>query len=791
MQQPRSDSPSDKSFNPSFSNHNLKSNLHSADQVFNLQNPLYHDYSSDHEKQQPPKMNGFVPYRSSASFNAFPNNNRPRHPTSSLASAPYRDTTFYPTVADVFPTGPTLNHVTSPSLQHQLQQSSFDLHQTRGFDYIGSQQNNHSKQSYGDPFANGSSSVLLQSHQVASGKSLHSVQQQQNGYQTPFVNGLHIQSQTPYGPHLQTNGTSVNGAATVSSAPSMNHVNGGSAPPNPSQEEISTIFVVGFPEDMQVCILPFAVSYVLYLMHPPSQEREFQNMFTFSAGFEAATLKIPNKEFITYGGAVTGPSSGSMRPGTNGNYSQPYSGSNDPYNLVTVNQGGVVVDGGRDGTMASWPASVPGMVQDDGPGHFIPGGVGGVQSMPPRKQIIGFAKFRSRLEALEARDVLQGRRVDIEKGAVLKAEMAKKNLHTKRGVGPLQMPALPPMAGAGGGMGPNTNDILGLGSGGGMVGLGGMETMNREMSALGAMTLGPMGQWREPSSRIPENNRPDEEERERKRDRDAGVLNAMGLGAAGTRGPRERAEEDERERERRRKEKDMRLRSTGMSAFDAFHSVPSQVISRHASTSTGMLPPGSGPAEMVTGLSPMMGNSYPHSLAHSSVQEDSNGGTNTWDGRKISIALTATPTLPTSRQSSSPNREHENSTAFSPAFNTNAPLPQRMLSPSLEENQHYTQEASQFSSQAAQQHSLSKRPPMSSSSQSASSASSATGRTQSSHAEEEITRGFGNLAVSTHHGNTSPQLPSPASGASSTSTRNIVDQNPPVSFIPVTSDKNM
>jgi hypothetical protein len=41
-------------------------------------------------------------------------------------------------------------------------------------------------------------------------------------------------------------------------------------------EEISTIFVVGFPDDMQ--------------------EREFQNMFIFSPGFEAATLKVPSKD---------------------------------------------------------------------------------------------------------------------------------------------------------------------------------------------------------------------------------------------------------------------------------------------------------------------------------------------------------------------------------------------------------------------------------------------------------------------------------------------------------------
>lgn len=45
---------------------------------------------------------------------------------------------------------------------------------------------------------------------------------------------------------------------------------------SPTKEEISTIFVVGFPEDMQ--------------------EREFQNMFMFSPGFEAATLKVPSKD---------------------------------------------------------------------------------------------------------------------------------------------------------------------------------------------------------------------------------------------------------------------------------------------------------------------------------------------------------------------------------------------------------------------------------------------------------------------------------------------------------------
>ncbi|KAI7890353.1 uncharacterized protein EV154DRAFT_511839 [Mucor mucedo] len=106
---------------------------------------------------------------------------------------------------------------------------------------------------------------------------------------------------------------------------------------SPTKEDISTIFVVGFPEDMQ--------------------EREFQNMFMFSPGFEAATLKVPN-------------------------------GKDEEDCLM--NNG--------------------------------------------RKQIIGFAKFRTRKEAMDARDILNGRKVDSEKNSLLKAEMAKKNLHTKRGL---------------------------------------------------------------------------------------------------------------------------------------------------------------------------------------------------------------------------------------------------------------------------------------------------------------------------------------------------------------------
>ena len=48
------------------------------------------------------------------------------------------------------------------------------------------------------------------------------------------------------------------------------------------------------------------------------------------------------------------------------------------------------------------------------------------------RQIIGFVKFRTRTDAVDARDLLNGFRIDPERGSILKAELAKKNLHMKR-----------------------------------------------------------------------------------------------------------------------------------------------------------------------------------------------------------------------------------------------------------------------------------------------------------------------------------------------------------------------
>jgi hypothetical protein len=153
----------------------------------------------------------------------------------------------------------------------------------------------------------------------------------------------------------------------------------------PQDEEISTIFVVGFPDDMQ--------------------EREFQNMFVFSPGFEAATLKIP---------ASTAAARERAAAPVVDSFGMPYvdrAGYEDSFGNLPLGDPLNHVLGQRDQTMP--------------PNSSNPGS---------RKQIIGFAKFRTRIEALEARDVLSGRKVDAEKGSVLKAEMAKKNLHTKRGL---------------------------------------------------------------------------------------------------------------------------------------------------------------------------------------------------------------------------------------------------------------------------------------------------------------------------------------------------------------------
>ncbi|GAA5870435.1 hypothetical protein JCM16303_002003 [Sporobolomyces ruberrimus] len=131
-------------------------------------------------------------------------------------------------------------------------------------------------------------------------------------------------------------------------------------------EDISTLFVFGFPEDMM--------------------EREFQNLFLFAPGFEAATLKVPHS---SVGEGFEGTTNG-----ING-----HRGSFDDYD----------------------------------PRKEVGGG-------PLKKQKIGFAKFSTRQDALDAMEVLNRKRIDLEKGLTLRADMAKKNLHVRKSITGFPLP---------------------------------------------------------------------------------------------------------------------------------------------------------------------------------------------------------------------------------------------------------------------------------------------------------------------------------------------------------------
>jgi hypothetical protein len=455
-------------------------------------------------------------------------------------------------------------------------------------------------------------------------------------------------------------------------------------------------------------------------------------MFTFSSGFEAATLKIPNKELTSYGSNT---SAGSAR------YPQSYASSNDPYNVATVGQGGVVSDNVRDGPASSWLGST----EDS---HYLPAAL----PQPPRKQIIGFAKFRSRSEALEARDILQGRRVDIEKGAVLKAEMAKKNLHTKRGPVAAGPPGLPPLVGAGTGASDSVPTLNGIHSG------ESLSARERELGALGAMGFG--------SRRDRISDSRDDEDRDRR----------IPATNTSTRGARERAEEDERERERRRQEKDAaRLRSA---TFDAFHSVPPQIPRLLSQNS----------------LSSISGNGN-NGPSHSTSQESLGPiGSGVWgmtaneaNSRKQVVSIhipdvsprpispeNGEPSPPKSalfsRSAGSDTSSHKHSDTFSPGSNTlslpshpSLPSRPRPYSPSLD-------------------------PTPSALSSLPSSSASSVDESGPGSIEGDAAKTVAGLSVSTE-GSSSPQLPSPASaggsgsGTGSAPRGNPGDQNPPVSHL--------
>ena len=182
-------------------------------------------------------------------FNYFPN--RPRQSTVSANSPSFMNDNgsspfagYGMTAADVFG-----SHQSMQSLAQQQQ-----VNDMRAYDFVNGPQKVSNKPVFSnlDPFGtNGIASSILQSHQNQKASPTHQQAHQQQVYsgQSSYMNGvLHGQahSQTPFGPHLSANGV----------GPGLVHTNGGTGGigvSTTSQEEISTIFVVGFHEDMQVC----------------------------------------------------------------------------------------------------------------------------------------------------------------------------------------------------------------------------------------------------------------------------------------------------------------------------------------------------------------------------------------------------------------------------------------------------------------------------------------------------------------------------------------------------------
>lgn len=193
------------------------------------------------------------------------------------------------------------------------------------------------------------------------------------------------------------------------------------------------------------------------------QEREFSNIFTFAPGFEAASLKFPNAPSVLTKETST-PQLGLSISGSGQSLAAEsiLSPDADELSILKADDEESTVSGeqpskslwsaaasvalglGFDSTASSSTTSLVGMTRAGSSGTTVGGSVGG----PPRRQVIGFARFKTRADALLARDTLQGRRIDVFSGAMLKVEMAKKNLHSRRGfggsnTGPLSLVGVP------------------------------------------------------------------------------------------------------------------------------------------------------------------------------------------------------------------------------------------------------------------------------------------------------------------------------------------------------------
>jgi hypothetical protein len=224
---------------PGLFNNSINTNMHLPSEISGeLDSPK-------HPQGVAGKLNGINNTNySREQFNNFPNTNRPRHQNSQTLFNPttpsFRDSgNYFPSSHnDIYSSG--LMSPTSTHMQPHGPGNAFDVGRTQAL--------SGAHRGFADPFNN--SVGMMPSHQTASKQSFSHPTSTHPTFTpgAPFMNNMH--SQTPYGPHVPTN---VPQPTSNTTASNTNPSSYGSNKDNGSnQEEISTIFVVGFPEDMQV-----------------------------------------------------------------------------------------------------------------------------------------------------------------------------------------------------------------------------------------------------------------------------------------------------------------------------------------------------------------------------------------------------------------------------------------------------------------------------------------------------------------------------------------------------------
>lgn len=138
------------------------------------------------------------------------------------------------------------------------------------------------------------------------------------------------------------------------------------------------------------------------------QEREFQNLFIFHPGFEAASLKRPSCNY-----AASSPT------------------EVDPLLTPPALSAGVHLLH-QSHISLQLPVTSDSSDFANNPNNSNNNLAVAMTTTTSKKPIIGFAKFRTRDDAAKAIEVLNGRKLDTESSVFLKVEMARKNLVTKR-----------------------------------------------------------------------------------------------------------------------------------------------------------------------------------------------------------------------------------------------------------------------------------------------------------------------------------------------------------------------